>query len=209
MLNVLCQTSSVKPREDRAKAAASADEIAQAWAREAPGIPVASIGILTRIWRAAKLLSDERRRTLAAIGMDAATMDLLSTLRRAGPPYRLPTRELAARSLVTPGAITQRVDRAQEAGLVLRLPPAPGTRLVQVELTGQGHRGVEEAVSSLLSYEQGLVDVLDPGQQEDLARLLAVLLASLTDRAEKRGRRSGTLGRDLPETAGDGRIAQR
>ena len=209
MLNVLCQTSSVKPREDRAKAAASADEIAQAWAREAPGIPVASIGILTRIWRAAKLLSDERRRTLAAIGMDAAAMDLLSTLRRAGPPYRLPTRELAARSLVTPGAITQRVDRAQEAGLVLRLPPEPGTRLVQVELTGQGHRRVEEAVSSLLSYEQGLVDVLDPGQQEDLARLLAVLLASLTDRAEKRGRRSGTLGRDLPETAGDGRIAQR
>lgn len=104
----------MKPREDRAKAAASADEIAQAWARETPGVPVASIGILTRIWRAAKLLSDERRRTLAAIGMDAATMDLLSTLRRAGPPYRLSTRELAARSLVTPGAITQRVDRAQE-----------------------------------------------------------------------------------------------
>lgn len=92
---------------------------------------------------------------------------------------------------------------------MLRLPPEPGTRLVQVELTGHGYRRVEEAVSSLLGYEQGLVDVLDGGQQEELARLLAVLLASLTDRAEQRGRRSGTLGRDLPETPGDGRIAQR
>jgi hypothetical protein len=65
---------------------------ARAWAREAPGVPVGSIGVLTRIWQAAKLLSDERRRTLAAVGMDAATLDLLSTLRRAGPPYRLSTR---------------------------------------------------------------------------------------------------------------------
>ena len=197
------------PREDRAKAAASADEIASAWARETPDVPVASIGILTRIWRTAKLLSDERRRTLAAIGLDAATMDLLSTLRRSGPPYRLSTRELAARSLVTPGAVTQRVDRALDVGLVRRLPPAAGSRLVMVELTGPGHRQVEQAVGSLLRYEQDLVDVLDPGQQEELARLLAILLASLAERAEHQARGSGTLGRDLPDIAGDGRIAQR
>jgi hypothetical protein len=76
------------------------------------GLLVGSIGILTHIWQAAKLFSDERRRTLATIGMDAATLDLLSTLRRAGPPYRLSTRELAAR-LVTAGAVTQRASRAR------------------------------------------------------------------------------------------------
>jgi DNA-binding MarR family transcriptional regulator len=159
-----------------------ADEIARAWAREQLGIPVGSIGILTRIWQAAKLLSDERRRTLAAIGMDAATLDLLSTLRRSGPPYRLSTRDLARRCLVTAGAITQRVDRARESGLVRRLPPPPGSRLVQVELTPRGHHLVAKAVRSLLSYEQGLIDVLDPGQQEDLARLLALLVSGLTER---------------------------
>ncbi|WP_413230194.1 MarR family transcriptional regulator [Kitasatospora herbaricolor] len=56
---------------------------------------------------------------------------LLSTLRRSGPPYRLTTGELADRSLVTAGAVTQRVDRAQGAGLVRRLPPEPGTRAVR------------------------------------------------------------------------------
>jgi len=159
-----------------------ADEIARAWAREQPSVPVGSIGILTRIWQAAKLLSDERRRTLAAIGMDAATLDLLSTLRRAGPPYRLSTRELTARCLVTAGAITQRVDRAQASGLVRRLAPERGSRTVLVELAEAAHREVERAVGSLLTYEQGLVNVLGPGEQEELARLLSVLVLSLAGR---------------------------
>ncbi len=161
-----------------------AEEIARAWARERPGVPVGSIGIVTRIWQVAKLLSDERRRTLAAIGLDAATLDLLSTLRRAGPPYRLSTRELAARCLVTAGAVTQRVDRAQGSGLVRRLAPARGSRTVLVELTAAGHREVERAVGVLLTTEQTLVDALTPGDQAQLARLLAELLQSLAERGE-------------------------
>jgi DNA-binding MarR family transcriptional regulator len=153
-----------------------AADIAAAWARERPDLPVASIGILTRIWQVAKLAADDRRRTLAGLGMDAATLDLLSTLRRAGPPYRVSTRELASRSLVTAGAITQRVDRAQRSGLVRRLRPERGSRTVLVELTPEGHAAVEEAVGTVLRHEQGVIDVLDPTEQDQLARMLAVLL---------------------------------
>jgi DNA-binding MarR family transcriptional regulator len=201
-----------------------AEEIARAWAREQPGVPVGSIGILTRIWQAAKLLSDERRRTLAAIGMDAATLDLLSTLRRSGPPYQLSTRELTRRCLVTAGAVTQRVDRARQSGLVHRLAPEPGSRIVLVELTELGHRVVERAVGRLLAHEQDLVAALDPGEQEDLARLLAALLRGLGERSGaadhpggpapagsdggKQGDgdpvAGGNLGRGLPEIAGPG-----
>jgi DNA-binding MarR family transcriptional regulator len=185
----MCKTSSVSP-EDRA------EEIALAWAREQPGVPVGSIGILTRIWQAAKLMSDERRRTLAAIGIDAATLDLLSTLRRAGAPYRLSTRELAARCLVTAGAVTQRVDRAKRAGLVERLAPAPASRTVLVELTEAGHREVERAVGLLLGHEQNLVEVLSPGEQEELAHLLAVLLGTLRQRAIGGAASDGSGGED-------------
>lgn len=175
-LNIVCETTTVNT--DRAA------EIARAWEREKPGLPVGSIGILTRIWQAAKLLTDERRRTLALVGMDAATLDLLSTLRRSGAPYRLSTRELGARSLITAGAVTQRVARGVQAGLVRRIPAGPGSRTVYVELTEAGHVAVEAAVSDLLGYEQGLVDdVLNAGQQEELARLLGILVRSLADRA--------------------------
>jgi DNA-binding MarR family transcriptional regulator len=160
-----------------------AAEIVRAWEREQPGVPVGSIGILTRIWQAAKLLTDERRRTLVRVGMDAATLDLLSTLRRSGPPCRLSTRELSARCLVTAGAVTQRVDRARATGLVRRLAAEPGSRAVFVELTEAGQRAVTEAVSGLLTHEQRLVDILEPRDQEELARLLAILLDGLAERA--------------------------
>ena len=171
-------TTPDKPPIDRA------DQIARAWQREQPGVPVGSIGILTRIHQAAKLLADQRRRALTSIGMDAATLDLLSTLRRSGPPYRLSTRDLTARCLVTAGAITQRVDRAERDGLVRRLPVRRGSRTVLVELTDGGHRAVERAVGELLTYEQTLVDRMDPQEQEDLARLLTVFLQRLATPAE-------------------------
>lgn len=159
-----------------------AEEIAQAWHREQPGLPVESIGIITRIGQAAKLLADERRHALAAVHMDAATLDLLSTLRRAGPPYRLTTRELAARCLITAGAVTQRVDRALVEHLVRRLPAEPGTRTVSVELTPKGHRTVEHAVDGLLNYEQAIIEILTTQERQDLARLMATLIQGLTDR---------------------------
>ncbi len=160
-----------------------AEEIARAWAREQPGVPLGSIGIITRIWQAAKLLSDDRRRTLGAIGMDAATLDLLSTLRRSGPPYQLSTRELTRQCLVTAGAVTQRVDRARQSGLVRRLAPERGSRLVLIELTELGHRAVRDAVGRLLGHEQDLVAVLEPAEQEELARLLAAFLRGLSERS--------------------------
>jgi hypothetical protein len=66
-----------------------AERIQLAWTRERPGTPVESIGVITRIWHAGKPLADDRRRTLARLGIHAATLDLLSTLRRHGAPYRM------------------------------------------------------------------------------------------------------------------------
>ncbi|MGA9691494.1 MAG: MarR family transcriptional regulator, partial [Pseudonocardiaceae bacterium] len=54
------------------------DATALAWLRERPGTPVAGIGIVTRVWRLAKLFGEDRRRILAAAGADPATLDLLS-----------------------------------------------------------------------------------------------------------------------------------
>lgn len=94
----------------------SAADIAAAWRRELPDVPTGSIEVITPLWQAAKRLADDRRRTLARMGVEPATLDLLSTLRRAGPPYELTSRELTERSMVTAGAISQRLARAEDAG---------------------------------------------------------------------------------------------
>ena len=155
------------------------DRIQHAWGRERPGTPAGSIGVITRIWRIGKLLADERRRTLARLDIDAATLDLLSTLRRAGPPYRLTAGAVAELSLVSAGAISQRAARAEREGLVRRERSGTDGRLSYVTLTGAGHALIERSVDGLLRHEETLLTALTGEQREALAAQLKTLLASL------------------------------
>jgi DNA-binding MarR family transcriptional regulator len=157
-------------------------EIAAAWERERPGTPVDSIGVVTPLWRLAKLFADDRRRLLAEAGVDGATLDLLSVLRRSGTPYELTTRELTRRTLVTAGAISQRVARAEAAGLVTRRPQRDGSRAVVVSLTGTGHDLVESTVDAVLTRESELLDSLSPRQRAVLGSQLQRLLADVRSR---------------------------
>jgi DNA-binding MarR family transcriptional regulator len=157
-----------------------AAEIAAAWRRERPSTPVDSIEVVTPLWRLAKLFADDRRRVLAEAGVDPATLDLLSVLRRSGPPYELSTRELGARTLVTAGAISQRVARAERSGLVAR---APGqSRAVLVRLTEAGHALIERTVDRVLGREAELVSGLSPEKRQALVGLLDGLLADVSSR---------------------------
>ena len=131
------------------------------------------------------------------------------------------------RCLVTPGAVTQRVDRAIESGLVVRMPAADQSRSVFVELTKRRQRVVSDAVRNLLSYEQALVDHLTPAEQEQVALFLAALASGLVSRRFAAGpvapavpaSACGGTGRPasweryawarLAQSLGHGRIAQR
>ncbi len=159
-----------------------AAEIAAAWRRERPGTPTESIEIVTPIWRLAKLFADDRSRVLRAAGIDAATLDLLSVLRRSGPPYALSTRELAERTLVTAGAISQRIARAERDELVRREPGASGRRSVLVSLTEAGQALVESSVDAVLGREAELVSSLSGSERAVLIELLDKLTTDVRER---------------------------
>jgi DNA-binding MarR family transcriptional regulator len=171
----------------RATAQDPVDAIAAAWSRERPQTPVGSIGVVTRIWQLAKHFGDDRRRVLAEAGVDPATLDLLSVLRRSGPPYTMSTRDLAVHSLVTAGAISQRVARAERDNLVTRRPAPGRSRAVLVELTQAGHELVERTVDRVLAREAQLLERLGPERREALAELLHELLDDVQDQLNVRG----------------------
>jgi DNA-binding MarR family transcriptional regulator len=170
------------------ESARSAARIAAAWQRERPGTPTDSIEIVTPIWWLAKLFADDRNRVLREAEIDAATLDLLSVIRRAGPPYTLSTREIARRTLVTAGAISQRVARAERDGFVQRTPGATGRRSVLVMLTAEGHALIERSVDAVLGREATLVHGLSQRERMVLLTLLDKLLADVQRRTggEKR-----------------------
>lgn len=160
----------------------SAGEIAAAWRRERPGTPTESIEVVTPIWQLGKLFTDDRSRALREAGIDAATLDLLSVIRRSGPPYSLSTREIARRTLVTAGAISQRVARAEREGLVQRSPAATGRRTVLVELTAGGHALIERSVDTVLGREAALVSCLSDEERTALTAILSKLMADVRRR---------------------------
>jgi DNA-binding MarR family transcriptional regulator len=164
-----------------------AAEIASAWRRERPGTPTESIEVVTPIWRLAKLFADDRGRVLRAAGIDAATLDLLSVIRRSGPPYRLSTREIACRTLVTAGAISQRVARAERDGFVRRMPGTTGRKTVLVELTAAGHALIERSVDAVLGREATLVSGLTDPERAELITLLDKLMTDVRRRTAPDG----------------------
>jgi DNA-binding MarR family transcriptional regulator len=157
-----------------------ASDIAAAWRRELPGVPTSSIEIITPVWRIAKILADDRRRTLHRLGIDPSTLDLLSVIRRSGPPYELTTREITRRTLITAGAVSQRITRAEQAGLVTRSPSPVSRRAVSVRLTDAGHHLLDTTVRELLEHESALIRTLTAVQRTTLTELLATLEAALT-----------------------------
>ena len=103
----------------------------------------------------------------------------MSALRRAGAPYRLSPSQLIEATLVTSGTMTNRVDRLQERGLVLRLPSPRDGRGVLVELTAAGAAAVDGALTALLARERALLAGLSAAQQEQLSAALRELSTAL------------------------------
>jgi DNA-binding MarR family transcriptional regulator len=154
------------------------DDLADQWARERPDVPVAGIGVVARVLRLAKVFADDRRRTLSALGIDSATFDLIATLRRSGEPFRMTPAQLTRECLVSGGAISQRVARAEADGLVVTTRTAGG-HTSTVELTPAGRERIDRDIPEFLAREEALIAHLEPDDRGELTRLLRALLAGL------------------------------
>jgi DNA-binding MarR family transcriptional regulator len=153
------------------------DELVAAWRVQRPDLDVAPLQVLSRVSRLARHLDIARRGAFAGHGLEAWEFDVLSALRRAGPPFQLTPGALLRATLVTSGTMTNRIDRLAEAGLVRREPDPRDRRGVLVTLSEQGQEVVDAALTDLLDREQALLAGLGEEQRQELADLLRTLLA--------------------------------
>src|ERR1700683_5342738 len=153
------------------------DELAAQWRAERPDLDVEPLQVLSRVSRLAKHLDRARTTAFASHGLQAWEFDVLSALRRQGPPYQLSPGALLRATLVTSGTMTHRIARLAEAGLVSRHPDPQDKRGVLVTLTARGRVVVDAALEDLLRSERVLLTGLDRGQRRELASLLRILLA--------------------------------
>src|SRR6516164_6783093 len=153
------------------------DDLVAAWRAQRPDLDVEPMQVLSRISRLARHLDIARRGAFAEHGLEAWEFDVLSALRRQGPPFQLTPGALLRATLVTSGTMTNRIDRLVRKGLVRREPDPRDKRGVLVTLTELGREQVDAALADLLRRERALLAGLDPDDRRHLADLMRILLA--------------------------------
>jgi DNA-binding MarR family transcriptional regulator len=157
------------------------DDILAQWRRERPDLDPAPMGVIGRISRAARRLDRALDTTFSAFELNGGEFDVLATLRRSGPPYRLTPTRLFTDLMLSSGAMTNRLDRLERAGLIARTPDPSDRRGTLVGLTPRGLELVDAAVTAHLANEERLLDGLSSAEREQLAGLLRKLLRSLAE----------------------------
>ncbi len=152
------------------------DDLVDAWARERPDLDLGPVKIFSRISRLSRRLDLVRREAFSAHGIESWEFDVLAALRRAGAPYELSPGRLLRETLVTSGTMTNRVDRLEARGFVLRSQDPSDRRGVLVRLSPEGKTAVDAAFGALLTAERALLADLSEEDHEQLADLLRDLL---------------------------------
>ncbi|MET2831855.1 MarR family winged helix-turn-helix transcriptional regulator [Mesorhizobium shangrilense] len=149
------------------------------WNRERPDLDVSPMAVLGRLNEAASLIARDRLAPLfARFGLQPGEFDVLATLRRSGAPYALTPTALYEATMVTSGAMTNRLDRLEKAGLTLRGPHPNDRRGIVVQLTEKGLALIDEALTAHVANEHEILAGLTRAEQETLSRLLEKLIAS-------------------------------
>lgn len=115
-----------------------------------------------------------------AHGLDSGEADVLFSLLRSGPPYRLRPTELFRSLMISSGGLTDRLNRLTKAGLIRRAAAEGDGRSLPVELTEEGIRRAREAFREDMAVETAMLDGLTEDEQAQLADLLRKLARTIT-----------------------------
>jgi len=152
------------------------DETLVVWAREIPNLDPLTEGIVQRLQFLAKRFNQSMDRTLEEFGLEHRSFQLLGKLRSVGPPYQRTPGELAEDMHLSSGAMTNRLDRMEDAGLIRRLPDPTDRRGTLIEPTEAGHAVWDQAVGTQAQTEALIAGTLSRGEREELHRLLRHLM---------------------------------
>ncbi|MGV8937828.1 MAG: MarR family winged helix-turn-helix transcriptional regulator [Allorhizobium sp.] len=149
------------------------------WQQELPDVDTSGMAILGR----ARWITLKVRPTIEAVFsahyLDAGEFDVVATLLRSGPPYRLRPTELFTQLMISSGGLTNRLIRLEKAGMIERPASVEDGRSLPVQLTEAGRSRAEAAFRADMAEEAALLQGLDDQEREQLGALLAKLAASL------------------------------
>ena len=157
------------------------DQIVADWGQVRPDLDVWPTHVIGRIKRMGRRLEREMKEFFARHDLEYWEFDVLSTLRRSGGPDGLTAGDLIKATMVTSGAITNRIDRMAAKDLVRRTPDAKDRRTIRVQLTEHGRKVIDELMPLHVDNETRLLAGMGRADLDQLGDLLRRLAESLDD----------------------------
>jgi DNA-binding MarR family transcriptional regulator len=153
------------------------DRMVAAWEAEIPGVDLEIEAAVQRINWIFRRIRRRMDATLADHGLSYEEWGLLGHLSRSGSPYTSTPGKLAEMQGLSSGAMTNRLDRLEEAGLIRRRPDRDDRRSLQVELTDKGHELWLDTVHAQAAKEAAIGAALSRRELAQLNNLLRKVLS--------------------------------
>ena len=155
------------------------DKIVMQWQQERPELDVGPMAVIGRFKRLNTVLTENLARVYSTHGLNAASFDVLATLRRSGKPYALSPSALIDWTMVTSGTMTNRLDRLEAQGLIERRPNPEDGRGSVVGLSKVGFKLIDQVVTEHVANQHRIMSGLTSASLEQLNTNLKTWLEAL------------------------------
>lgn len=138
------------PKED------GLDRIVEQWQQQGVTEDLIPMAVLGRIARLTKYIEVVLLQCHAEFGLGQGEFDVLATLRRSGKPFTLSPSQLYQSMMLSSGAMTSRLDRLENKGLIERERSKEDRRGVHVSLTAEGKALIDKALPQHIQCQSAL-----------------------------------------------------
>ena len=139
------------------------------------------ISVLRALAEAYHAFSGYSARHVRQLNLTPAQFDIIVTL---GNTPGMPFSQIAKKTLITKGTLTGIIDRLEAKGLVRREVPAGDRRSFRAVLTAAGEALFSEVFPAHVAYLRRAFAGANPGELEQLTRLLRQLQSRFRDTPE-------------------------
>jgi DNA-binding MarR family transcriptional regulator len=134
---------------------------------------------VSRVSKVHRHLEQNMSEKLSEIGLNKGAYKVLIRLVTSGAPYQLSPSRLGEMLVMSSGAMTNRLDSLEDAGLIERTPDPADRRGVLVRITEHGRTVLDDAMAVMAEREVGMMSVLGPDELHTLNNLLRKVLIGI------------------------------
>ena len=152
------------------------DDTMASWRRERPDLDLDAMGTTLRINQLMNTALRSAEALFEPHGITVGEFDVLAALRCGGAGTVLTPTALARVAMISPAGMTNRLNRLEAAGLIVRRPDPEDRRGSHVALTPNGHAIADRALEDLVTAENELFGELSASEHQRLDRILDKLI---------------------------------